>query len=171
MITDDNLKRLIEEKYNSKRNELKRGTSILVFGPSTVPEARDRELVKTALTQEGCAVAYPENLLDGVGINKGIAEGILTDGYNLIYVVLAGIGPSVEFAHYMKSEELARKFRIFQHARYGGTPSFLNEILRPFCKLHGFCRSYSDDNELVTLARALLDDYVEYTLAFGKRPS
>jgi hypothetical protein len=172
LLSDEEVQKIVEEHYVATANRLRNETSILIFGPGEKSEGfDDREALRVSLASVCSNVIYPERGLGNTILNKSLAEGFLIEQFNLVFVLLVGIGPSIEFSHYMKFERMARKFRILQQAQYRLEQSFLNEVLRPFCRLYNFCYNYQGKEELIEKAQDSLEDYINFTIAFGHRPA
>ena len=171
MLSDGEVERVVEEHYVATADRLRKETSVLVFGPGEKSEGfDDREAVREYLARVCSKVTYPEMVINDTQLNKSVAEGLLIDQFSIVFVLLVGLGPSVEFSHYMKFENIARKFRILQQARYMPEHSFLNEVLKPFCKLYNFCYCYQGRKDLIEKVQSSLEDYVNFAIAFGHRP-
>lgn len=171
MSSPDPAGRIVNDAYNRKRREVIAKTKVLVFGPGQGkenPGFLEREAVRDMLEENGCRAHYPESILNGG--NAVFGESVLIGEYNLVYILLMGLGPSVEFSHFIQRELVAQKVRIFQEAKYKMTTSFLNEVLEPFCALYRQCYNFDDRNSLVSAARECFEAYVAFVLIIGLRP-
>lgn len=163
------IEKIIEESYKKSRNEVLRRTSVLIFGPGKNSEQFHLRLkLQNALKRMGCRADFPEDFITKVNII--IKESILAKQYNLIYVLLISLGPSLEFTHYIHQPKLAQKFRLFQESKYCGKDSFANELIKHFCELYKHCYLFDGEEELIKKARRCLDYYINFVMVYKRRP-
>lgn len=93
-------------------------------------------------------------------VETAAAERILAEKIDLIFVLLAGVGPILEFGMFMGHDNIARKFRVFQESQYKESRSYVNEVLKLFCGNYRQCFTFSSEKELRQYARETLDYYV-----------
>ncbi len=85
--------RIVDDAYNRKRRSVIANTKVLVFGPgpgNENPGFLEREAIKDTLKQAGCRADYPESIL--IGGNAVFGESILIGDYNLVFILLMGLG-------------------------------------------------------------------------------
>jgi hypothetical protein len=166
------IRQLFRKGIAAKRTQILSEINLLIFGPANGKDGyADRQELRKHVQTCGCRADYPEDVLDPK-VNPLAAEQVLADQYNLIFVVLKGQGPIAEISSYLRIANLAPKFRIFQEAKYIGSPSFVNEVIQPFCQMYkGHCNTFSEERELKKAASKTIDTFVLYTLTYGYKPS
>lgn len=130
---------------------------VLVFGPGENSQGFElREAVRKAIEKAGAHPSYAENILEGSEMNAVLAEKILIGQVDLVFILLAGLGQSVEFGTYIQKEAMAMKFNIFQEKKYVGKSSFLNEVMKLFCGRFRQCFPFESESELEGLVADVL---------------
>ena len=168
-LSTNEIARIVEKEYRKTLNKILRETFILIFGPGKGSEKFFLRLkVRDTLRKMGCKTYFPEEI--AAKINTIVKEEILARNFNLIYVLLIGLGPSMEFTHYLHRAELAPKFRLFQESKYRGKKSFANELIKHFCKLYRHCYLFDDEKKLIRIAKKCLKNYVNFVIVYKHRP-
>jgi hypothetical protein len=118
-----------------------------------------REALRLELEEGGCSPKFAEDILRLSNLATAAAERILAEKFDLIFVLLAGVGPILEFGMFMVHDNIARKFRVFQDS-HNESNSYVNEVLKLFCGNYRQCFTFSSEKELRRYARESLDYYV-----------
>ena len=166
------IRQIVRRGIAAKRSRILSETTLLIFGPAKGKEGYSyREELRRQVGLFGCHADYAEDILRSKE-NVLVAEEILAKQYNLIFVVLKGMGTVAEISSYLRIANLAPKFRIFQEANDRESPSLVNEVIQPFCQMyHGYCSTFSSNFELKEAAAKAIEEFVLYALTYGYKPS
>lgn len=94
---------IVEGAFSKERERILQATSFLIFGPGKGNEGYGlREAMRESLNSFGCTADFAESILNGTAISPVSAERILTNLYDVVPILLVGLGPALEFAHYIK---------------------------------------------------------------------
>ncbi|MDG6906837.1 MAG: hypothetical protein JRN20_13735 [Nitrososphaerota archaeon] len=151
----------VRRAYAEKKAQLIAETRLLIFGPARNNNGYEsREALRLELEEAGCSPKFAEDILKFSKLETATGERMLAESFDLIFVLLSGVGPILEFGMFMVHDNIARKFRVFQDSQYKESRSYVNEVLKLFCGNYRQCFTFSSEKELRQYARETLDYYV-----------